>query len=195
MALPFSDDFNRANENPLSGGGNWSRASGANGDWRVSNNQAVSGLGTTPWASAVVSETFDSDHYAEAKGIDLSNSPAGVAVRVQTTGGLDCYVLCGRSTSIQRMYEVNAGTFTQLGSDFGETISASTVLRLEAEGSTLRFKTDGTEVGTRSDSTHTGGTVGLAGTVGQNYDDFVGDNLTAPAAIEYPITRREYRLH
>lgn len=176
MALPASDDFNRANESPI--GGNWTNISTAN-EFRLLANEVLR-LDTKAlmyWNA----DSFDASHYSECKGISLSNAPAGPAVAVQPTT-VDCFLIVLRNTSIQRFFKVVGGTETQLGADVSNPITTSSVCRIRIEGTLLTYSDDGVDIATRTDNSHSGGAAGLYDGVSQKFDDWGGGNVAAGVA-------------
>ena len=185
MALPATDDFNRANADPI--GGNWTTQTGASA-WRVFGSSAyVSTGGSAPWCAYWNADSFNSDQYCQATGNEINNVPAGPSIRIQTGDSVvNCYQMCPRGSTTQRMFEYNSGTPTQLGADFSESITTASVIKIRGETSTLTFSVDGGDIGTRTDSTHTGGSAGLSASVDQGFDNWEAGNVSSGITIEVP---------
>lgn len=157
MALPASDDFNRADANPA--GGNWSPAL-APADVQILGN-AISGLSTQGdtfgyWNADVP----DADQYAECTG-HATATDGGPAVRVSTTAITGyCYFL--GSSIIAKFI---AGGFNSLHT-VTDTYSSTAVYRLKVTGAVnpiLTVYKDGVEIGSFTDTTSviTSGRIGV----------------------------------
>jgi hypothetical protein len=181
-----TDDFNRADADPI--GGNWSTPTGCSAA-RVRHNCLQKSLsGSTPWGTYWSADSFENDQYSQCIGLNLSGGPAGPAVRIDA-GSATAYVYGMRSTTIQRFFKIVAGTWTQLGSDEGQTITTSTVCKISAVGTTLSLYADGSLIDTRTDSTIASGSAGVMWYDGQSYDDWEGGNIVA-AATGHPTIKR-----
>src|SRR5439155_17426005 len=82
-ATPILDNFNRANESPLSGGGNWSALS-SNGAQLLNNAVASSGTGTS---TSGWKDTYTGDVEARATVL-ISTNNAGVMADATLNGSL-----------------------------------------------------------------------------------------------------------
>ena len=170
MALPATDNFNRADENPLNA--NWT---GTLNNWRVISNQAQ---GTTFNYSAIYwsADAFGNDHYSQA--VNKQVSDAGPAVRV--SAGPKSYHFDAKAGSNTVMQKDVNGTFTNLQTGLA-TPAVNDLMYIEAVGTTIKMKINGSQIGTdQTDSALATGSAGLwtydtTGIV----DDFQGDNLGA----------------
>lgn len=160
MAI-FTDDFNRANENPLASPWQSVNASGSlsgNG-LKVDANQLVGNSGTN--ASILTGLEFLDDQSAKVT-ISATNTfcPAGVIVRGDVNG--NGYLLYyNRNGDDVRLGTLTNGTFTNV-QFFGDVgfIDGST-LELKAEGNVLRAYIDDVQIGTDvTDNTYTSGVTG-----------------------------------
>jgi hypothetical protein len=183
MALPASDNFNRANEYPI--GGNWSAPSG--GDGLYLDNYVVVPNGSTTYISYWNADAFNNNQYSQCiiPSDFVGYGHGGPAVRVQS-GAITFYVLdYGEVSDTFRIYKCVANSFTKVGADISHTFSNSEVYKLSAEGTdsvTLSFFVDGNLEATRTDSssTITDGSAGIYGNGGfQSYDNWEGGDLAA----------------
>ncbi len=178
---PVLDTFNRANEDPLSGGGNWAGPilNGLN-QMKVVSNGAMQSTsvplqsGTSYWNAA----TFGpgSEVYFELTTVWANNSSdvwTWCNGSNENTGSVDGYAMvAGRSSGTWDWYayRLDNGTWTQLGAMLGtQTLSAGDAVGIDC-GRTGDFQayykasggswvTLGT---TRNDTTYTSGHIGLS---------------------------------
>ncbi len=189
MTTLASDLFNRADESPLASP--WAAASGFSGNWGLVSNaaQTTSGGFNVSYYSGV---SFPSDQWAEGVigGLPAGKS-AGVAVRANNSSG-DAYVfLYDVNDGAVRMYKFVGGSPTQLGTDVSVTGSIGSVLRLDAQGTTIRGIVDGVTKISVTDSAISAGSAGLyAGSTscvpidGWSAGDFVSSITGGLAATE-----------
>jgi hypothetical protein len=184
MALPATDDFSVNNFAV-----NWTAVVGSfdtnSGQGRsLSANENV-----TRWTA----DSFNADHYAQAK-LQTQSYP-GVCVRLSgaSLGALDGYAAVRRVVEGNvRIYRFDNGVASQVGGDYG-AVSDSTVVKLQATGTTLELFYDGASQGTETDSAYSSGAAGLYGFDGSGFDDFQADNVSAgstpsPAAGALTLT-------
>jgi hypothetical protein len=175
--MTLRDDFNRANG---ALGANWTALVGTN-PYNVNTNAAApDGLSSenctiynafTPannqWASAVVT----------ARNVD---NYIGVAVRASGTSWYVFYA----DTGNRYLARVSGGVFTSLATS-ASGFAVNDVVRIEADGTTIRALINGVQWTSVTDSSLASGSTGLAtwstGTVGR-LDDFSAANLSAAAA-------------
>jgi hypothetical protein len=132
-----TDNFTRADANPI--GGNWTTSTGLTALKIVSNQLASAGsnVDSAAWWNAA---TFSSDHYSEAT-YAAGVTDFGPAVRMQSAAGTFYWA----DTSTPSFFKmVNAGA-TQIAG-VTATIAANDIIRMEAEGSVLRWKKNGASV-------------------------------------------------
>ncbi len=198
--LVASDNFTRANENPLSDGGKWSAVS------PYPALQIVSGLaeGTSTSAGGGMywsGNTFGNDQACKVtvNGASSANDFFSCLVRVSgstTSSWYNCNFFgpIGTAGAVQIQY-YQGGTFnTALGSGGTVTLAANDVLECDAVGTTINAIQNGTILATATDSRLTSGSVGLAlgfypGSAGALTEltakNWEGDNVTvnSPAKI------------
>lgn len=176
------DDFNRANENPLSGGGNWTnKIVSADSDMKVDTNKAQAVAYGSAWWSAT---SFNADQEAF-----VTDTSAAEACRVYTrlaapgTAGADGYTLVAAAPgSALQLYRMDDTAFTAIGAAFTQTIVAGDSFKLVSIGSThtICFKPAAgswTELGTRTDGTYNAsGYIGIYAASNFTVDDFGGGN-------------------
>jgi hypothetical protein len=177
MALPATDSFTRANASPLNS--DWAAAGGGTALDLVSNYvQAPSAA----WAGSYwSSDSFDNDQSSEVKVL-TSNEYGGPTVRVATAAVSWYLAYC--NTNTVKLYKWVAGTPTQIGSD-SNVIANDDIVRIEAEGTTLRvYKNDTQQGSDQTDATLASGSAGISAySTASHYDDWEGDNLAAGVSI------------
>lgn len=180
-----TDTFNRTNADPVDspmsdGSSTWESGPGAAGDVKIVSNQAVRSSGT--WGIARVSSgSFDGNQYAEATLGTGGSLGACPAVRIQGTSDASCYVMRFINASIVRLYRLDdTGSIgeTEIASVGSQSASAGDVLRIEADGTTIKGYIEGSEVLSVTDSNHSGGVPGIGlRTSGATIDAFDGGDL------------------
>jgi hypothetical protein len=178
MALPATDNFNRADANPI--GGNWSTVQGLNA-LQLQNNSVNGSVNNTDNAAYWNADSFANDQYSQIKKLTTS-SDHGPLVRVATN---NCYMADVYSTGID-IWKYVAGSWTQLGSTISITLAANDVLKLSATGTTLEIFQNGTSRGTRSDSELATGSAGIwayNNYTNINVDDWEGGNVSGGATL------------
>lgn len=153
MALPASDNFNRANGNL---GSNWTDATGTNAIQIATNvlqsNGAVDAL--IYWNA----DAFPADQSADTTVTAVGDSYLGASVRVTANNGYGFYAgQFGRY-----LFKVVAGVTTTISSD-GTSVTNADVYLLSAVGTQLRVKRNGVDLFTPTDSALSSGSAGLAG--------------------------------
>jgi hypothetical protein len=190
MALPASDDFNRANETPLAG--NWTAPDGVADSKFFLNSNALNGQGASTlqwmhWTADSLSNSHKSGATLGGSSLAAAGTYGGVATNMQASGqsGYLFGVIAGSGYKIQRM---DSGVRTNL-QDCTGTPTAGDILRLDSDRSagTLTAYVNGTQVGVVSgENTYTGGAPGLFGYTGGGaftLDDWTGDNLSVTQPI------------
>lgn len=186
--LTKSDNFNRADQNPLRDGvdtsatptGTWGD-SGSGADLKILSNQVTTTGALTGgfWAA----DTFDADQSSQVYVVSNNNAYSGPSVRMSqgTTNTVHGY---GVSVSFGYviLYRFNNGSRTTLSSALasGVTVTSKT-FKLTASGSSptiLRVYVDGVQVGSDySDSSPiTSGSPGIISD-GAVFDNWVGEEL------------------
>jgi len=176
-----SDDFNRADENPLAG--NWATLAGTNGMQIVSGRcRLVTEAAEN--SSIYTATTFGNNQYSQAKRytgaiysylryhVRATSGGSTQNTYQYTVGGLDSY-----------LYKIVANTYTEIGSNSSHsTITAGAVSRVECEGTTIRTFYEGIEKHSVTDSTFTSGYPGLGhyNLAGGGHDDWSAGDDVAP---------------
>jgi hypothetical protein len=161
-----SDNFQRANENPLSDGGNWSIAPGANAEKIVSNavEPTIANAYCISYWNAL---SWPNNQYSEITiGSFTGAGYMGPAVRIET-GGTQVNQYWGQleyesnSTLLPRLVLDNNGSAINL--IVGNIIPFSTgdVWRLSVMGTTLTLYQNAIQILTAMDSTFSSGAAGL----------------------------------
>ena len=198
----ITDDFNRADANPISTGSfAWTDVGG--GDWEIVSNVArQSTSGVTLRASRAESDLSSADHYAQC---DLVNSNQGTA-----RGGGPCarfasaaetyYIAALQGDGDMRLAKMVTGTRTDLGTSDTQAFTVPETVRVEINGTTLKRYFDGSEVESITDSaissnTRTGIAAGSAGgsTAKTEVDDFEAEDLGGGGGSNIPAIRNHLR--
>jgi hypothetical protein len=162
MAILVQDNFNRANQNPLAG--NWSTPTGANALQLSSN--AVTYTDFNNDSSAYYNAiTWPNDQYSQCN-CTVSNEGGGQGFGPscrEASGALTRYRLVA-STAASNNFELSkevSGSFTLIW-DRTSTFTSGNLVRLEAQGTTLRAYNNGVQIGaSTTDSSIASGSAGL----------------------------------
>lgn len=188
MGVIATDNFNRANETPLSGGGNWSLSFGDN-PWDLSGNVVVPRVIFNDCVMHYTAGTWPNDQYSKA---DLTvtatvGGDQGVGLTVRGTTAATTYYravadhAASGNVSIAKMV---AGVHTTLVSGtFSWTDGATWELRVQ--GTTLTFLCNGVTVLTTTDSSIASGTPGIAlssNVTSASIDNWEGGDFSSAAA-------------
>ncbi len=131
-----SDNFTRANENPLSGGGNWSTPSGLS-SLRIISNEVANASAGTDSGERFTGVAAGLDHYSQINiGSSIGDSDFGPAVCVQANG--DMYLVTGFNGVELFIFSRIGGAFDQMGVVTASYGTADDI-RLERFGSLLRL--------------------------------------------------------
>jgi len=173
-----TDNFNRANENPLSGGGTWATVTGRSAA-RVISNQA-SGT-TTNSASIYTGSAYTDDQWAKVtakSGLEYT----GVVLR-GATDATTYYVGYGHPTQKYTIQKWVAGSYTQLAVHATQTMVANDVIEFRAVGTALSLLVNGQTILTATDSDISSGYAGIAfyGTTATG-DDWESGNIEGTPA-------------
>jgi hypothetical protein len=172
MALPATDNFNRANEDPLAG--NWTQNGNA---LRIVSNEVTTpaSYGFCHWNA----DTFANDQYCQCRIKSASMVYAGPCVRcaVSDTVGYGAWV----SGSFLYFFYLSAGFgYNQIGSAVAITPAVNDVIKLTCVGTTLEAFQNGASLGTRTHSTHTSGWAGIHNhNTAAAIDDFEAGDVTS----------------
>jgi peptidoglycan/xylan/chitin deacetylase (PgdA/CDA1 family) len=190
---PILDDFNRANESPLSGGGNWSALS-SGGAQLVSNAVASSGVGTTTsgWKNS-----YTGDVEARAT-ILISTDNAGLVADASLNGSnqLSGYLWQwqgANSPATFALYREDANVFTTLATFAGFSLEPGDQLALRVVGDSVQgwvyHLGSWQRVASATDTTYRTGKIGVRprGTT-PIIDDFGGGPPPAPLPTTVSLT-------
>lgn len=171
-----SDNFNRANANPLDG--SWTNGPGALVDMRIVSNAATAATASTDAAAFSTAATWPNDQYSEVTIGAAGTGDGGPMVRMDANGN-------------GYMANANGGTITLFsisgnGTNFGNltgtsgSVTGGDVFRIEAEGTTIRIKKNGATVLTHTDATWTAGAPGIFNFDGSmTFDSWAGGDFSA----------------
>lgn len=181
-ALPVSDNFNRANENPLAG--NWSTMYGSS-SFQLTAYLVKTLASSPPCVEYWNADAFAVNHYSQITY--ASNTSVGPAVRIDTSGtAANCYAAkIISTTSIQIIKIVAGAALVNVGTAF--TISpalTNETIKLAVTGTTLELFVAGVSQGTQSDSSISTGAPGIYGDyTNRGLDNFVADNTVGPPSV------------
>jgi len=179
----FSDDFNRGNQNPLSG--SWAAGTLWSGVQLLNNRISTSETGEDT-VSYYTIPCNTGDHYSKLKVVG-SVLWQSIIVRMNLDAPSYFYALAIASTSNVRIYKCsNNTTYSQLASFSVDTIVANDTIKLSVDGSILYAYINDVQVGSYTDTgsafpgTYRGVGVNLynaAGNVNFAGDDWEGGDL------------------
>jgi len=181
-----TDDFNRANETPIASP--WAVQTGSDA-MRLISNEVLTNVSANH-SAAYHNSTPGNDQYSATKLTNVIETSTadisygvGPAVRM-ATGDTRKYCAIARTGQILLLEYDNVGGATQLGSTFSGTVSLNDIIRIEANGTTIRVLQNGTERISATDATLTSGRVGMQGTYSNDttaaQDDWDGGDLGVP---------------
>lgn len=195
MAVLATDNFNRADENPLSGGGNWSPSFGDQ-NWKVVSNVAVPvNVSTLDSVMHYTAGTWPNDQYSKA---DLTVSGTGggdqgVGLNVRGTTAATTYyraVADHGATNNVGISKLVAGVYSNLALTSSSWTDGAT-WELDVQGTTLTFKRAGSTILTTTDASIASGKPGIElSTVvtSASLDNWEGGDFTSgstPVAVFY----------
>jgi hypothetical protein len=196
MALPATDSFTRGPASTVDidvYSANWTQDS-STGDFKVDGTTDNVWSDKTEGSCHWNADSFDNDQYAEIVIVSSSSGNwHGVSVRADTGGANTYYGFYGDSSS-QYLFEQIAGSWTEISST-GNGFSASDVVRLEVDGTSLSaLVNDSEEESASGESGISSGAAGLSSSAGSStprMDDWEGGNLAAgPAAVVQDVIGR-----
>lgn len=168
-----SDNFNRANENPLSNGGKWAAVTGE-GNMQIVTTNKVGGVADAAWQTMRwTGTTFGANQCSQAKTLTQFHL-MWVAVRVSASADTYYYMRGGASTAWSVWKIVNGGTRTKIGTDYAAAVT-NDVVKLCVSGTTLTPYINGVAQATQTDSAIATGQPGFGLLDTTSYaDDWVG---------------------
>lgn len=192
MAFPTTsvlDDFNRADENPLSGGGNWGDRN-TNDDLSIETNlvrgQTVGQLASRYWAAATYGP--DCEVYCTVNHTpNTASDYMRLWLRISNPGaaGETGYMMqwTNDANGCRLFKETARETYTQLAQAAAARYTDADVVGMSAVGTTLTVYKNGTSVLSTTDATNGGaGYLALGGRgTSFRWDDFGGGTISAAA--------------
>ena len=177
----FSDDFNRTDDTTL--GANWTNK--VADAYKVSSNTCVPN--TNSRARAYHNTTLASaDHSAEIKLTNAATLAGNRGVMCRYNSTADTGYSAQRATNAVALFRFSGATYTLVGSTAAHTWVDGDVVKIEANGSTIKVYVNGVEKISQTDTTYTGTQVGIdqaATNLGFVLDDFAAADLAASATI------------
>jgi hypothetical protein len=177
--LKASDDFNRADENPL-GNGNWMAITGWN-PMQISFNVATKTVDSAQNGSYYSGgSAFGNDQYCEA----VRSGVGFVGLLLRINGGNNGYQLSVEDDSnVGYIYRIDGGVGTQIGASFIYNNPFGETLRFEIVGTTLNVYSNGVLLATRTDATYASGRPGISQyNSSATLDNFAAGDDGIPAA-------------
>ena len=201
----YTDDFNRANG---SLGANWTKVTSANitGDVAIVSNEASGSVASQWGIYTYASSAATNDQYAQAVVPTVASGSQrevqlGVRVKLPVVGSYwpDGYFIGIQYTTSgasRYLFKYSGGNYSAITSASSPAFTAGETIRIEAQGSTIRYLLNGTAIFTQTDTTITGASERLlmmgifGGSAGPaTLDDFsAGDIGAAPA--DQPAVKR-----
>jgi hypothetical protein len=187
--LDPSDNFTRANENPI--GGNWTNP-GVNHAFQILSN-LLTGAGTNNGSAIFWNANVPSnDQFSEITVNTLgSNTDWGASCRMQNIAAKTLYT-AGAYSGSRDIWKMVNDTFTSLAGTSAPSISVGDVVRVEAEGSTIRHKVNGALYGTATDTSITSGNWAIFQVaVDSKFSLWTGGNISVAAGAFHENTYRQ----
>lgn len=186
-----SDDFNRADDS-TGLGADWTLI-GSPAVWIILNNQARTPQNGDPgsaWRNDITPGDAQFSEIVVGEELDtIAGFGGGPAVRM-ATGADTCYCVMLNTAAAEEvgLYEVTAGSAVQLGFyNGGAAPTAGDIIRLEANGSTIRVLVNAVERISVTDASISSGRVGLRGEAEIAYS-FMQSWTGGDLAADPPIT-------
>ena len=179
MALPATDNFTGSNGTQLTTySGSWTLNTG---DFDIQTNALAADSSGNESGAHWNADSFGNDQYAIITLAAVSSAYVGPAVRCAASGA----TYYGWSISNYDAYGFKqvSGTWTQLYNN-GTAGAASNTMRIEAEGTSIRFIKNGSTLYTATDSAIGSGSSGVSGYGDSStcrMDDWEGGNIGAAA--------------
>ena len=163
----FTDNFTRADENPLSDGGKWSvYVETVSNPLQLVSNAAEATTVNARNTSYVSGVSFPNNQWASCT-IDSITTPNNGSIRVRLTNSGGCYAALW-NTSTMTIYSFNGGGFNPLATSAPQTISAGDVILFTAVGTILTLYHNGIPIASASDSLFASGAPGLGSNPGSS---------------------------
>lgn len=151
-----SDTFTGSDSDPI--GGNWTTVTSAGSLRRVSNSLAASS--TTDSAAYWNADSFANDQFSQIQATTLgTEADWGPAVRCSSSA-FSIYFAAAWSPG-EKLAKFVSGSYSSVASVTTSNVTTSDTIRIEAEGSTLRWIKNGTTEGSSTDTSLTSGSAGV----------------------------------
>jgi hypothetical protein len=183
----FSDNFNRADENPLSGGGVWSGGYTSLVSLLVTSNTVSISDITTDSFETVNSPSFSNDQWGQVTISTLGSGTSEVSIGLRfsapaTWSGYLCLAAKGEANS-SRIVKITTGTGSDLATDNSATWAATDTILCETQGTALRMYRNGGLLLSTTDGTYASGRIGLdmfndMGSAQLKADNYSGGDIT-----------------
>lgn len=187
----YSDPFTGSS---ASLGANWTQITGATFGNYLNSNKAYPSNSTGSHGSYWNAGAFANDQYSE---IVVGQTPGGtfdslgLAVRISAAG--ENYYYTWNPLGKIEIWKNVGGTFSAVDQTVTSTVQAGDVLRLEAEGTTLRVIHNGSTIITKTDTSLSSGSAGIYGYCNLytdcSADSWAGGDLGAAPAGQPTIKR------
>jgi len=181
IAMGASDNFNRANENPLAAP--WTLLNGADLQLISNGVQAVTNSTDKWWY--YLGATSSADQYSQVKIITENSGDMGPYVRLGTNPGvINAYLSRGTNSGETLSKRIGVTTTTLVAHNVD--IVANDVGRVEAEGSTIRYLINGSLTAQATDTEITDAGVGVGFyiyTTTDKIDDWEGGDFVATPIV------------
>lgn len=186
-ATVYTDDFDRANENPIAT--NWSVWDGGGADVghgyiELYDNQVQQDNTSWTYNSWAYrdSETYPTNHYSQAtlKSTPTANGAGGPCVRMQMVTGTYLGGYCANivGTTTMGVYAtISEEAVQQIGTNITAAFADGDIIKLSVSGSVLTVFRNGTQIGQVTDSTGyftSGGVAGIVVRYPGEWDDWSG---------------------
>jgi hypothetical protein len=184
-ALTASDNFNRATEDPLSDGGNWTNLGG--GNWATESNTVAAPSGAA-YSWAYRAGSWANNHFSQFTMTNYTANASkamGVVVRAQGSGENGYELVAYNGTYLVR--EFTAGTPANIAT-LVATPADGDVMKLSITGNNMTASINGTpdaNCNPCSDGTYASGSPGISGIGGLSEflaDDWSGEDVGGAAA-------------
>lgn len=181
MTALAQDNFNRADVNPLDG--SWATTTGL-AALKIVSNAVAAATGATDSAARNTAITWPNDQYTEITLSTTGTNDGGPCARL-ASGAYTVYFTNSFDGSTH-MSKVIAGVGTEIGL-YAVSWTTNDVLRIDAQGTTIRALKNGAVLGSATDSAITSGSPGIFMFDGSiRFDNFVGGDFTGPELMGRP---------
>lgn len=141
MNILASDDFNRTDQNPITG--KWSSGPSSWDDLQILSNAVRGAFASGDCAALYNGVVWPNDQWSECVISTFTSSDGGPCVRM-ATATKSCYFLdLDQPTNNGRIFKCVNGVFNALSAGFSISVGPTDVWRIEAEGTTLRALKNG----------------------------------------------------